>query len=77
MSRRDRLFKKAKRSGFPRLQEAYKSQRNATMSAIKCAYNKYVSNIMDDLDTEDSSSQEIGINIFFFFFFFFGGGGYI
>ena len=63
MPRRDRLFKKAKRNGSPRLWEAYKSQRNATKSAIKRAHNKYVSNIMDDLDTEDSNSQESGIKI--------------
>ena len=64
MSRRDWLFKKAKRSGSPRLWEAYKSQRNATTSAIKRAHNKYVSNIMGDLDTDDSSSQESDIKRF-------------
>ena len=34
------------------------------MSAIKRAHNKYVSNIMGDLDTEDSNSQESGIKRF-------------
>ena len=64
MARRDRLFKKARQSRSPRHWEAYKSQRNATTSAIKRAHNKYVQNIMGDLDQDDPNSQEGGIKRF-------------
>ena len=56
MARCDRLFKKARQSRSPRHWEAYKSQRNATTSTIKHAHNRYVQNIMGDLDHDDPNS---------------------
>ena len=64
MAHRDRLSKTTRQSRSPRYWEAYKSQRNASTSAIKHAHNRYVQNIMGDLNQDDPNSQEGGIKRF-------------
>ena len=64
IARHDCLFKKARQSRSPRQWEAYKSHCNTATSAIKGAHNRYVQNIMGDLDQDDPNSQEGGIKRF-------------
>ena len=63
MARHDRLFKKARHSGSPRLWEAYKSQRNATTAKIKRAHNNYVRNIMGPVSTDQDKADTLN-NLF-------------
>ena len=64
MNHRDRMLKKAKRTKSPRDWEAYKRSRNLTTKAISKAHNKYVMDIIGDLDASSETDQYCGIKRF-------------
>ena len=64
MHRRNRLLKKAKLKNTPKAWETYRAQRNATTKVIRRAHEKYVHDIIGDLDETTATDSFAGIKRF-------------
>ena len=57
MNKRDRAYKRAKRTGKPEHRKAYKQLRNSTLKHIRDTHEKYVNEIVGGLQPADPGNS--------------------